>query len=87
MKTIEVESLPDPLARLLQSAPHERVLLTRGGKPYAILSDASNLDDEDLGYINDPAFWSMIAERRKHRGGVTLDEAYRRLEAREESEK
>jgi hypothetical protein len=86
MKTVEVDALPDQVAQLLANAPDRRVLLTKGGKPYAIVSDATYLDEEDVGYLSDPAFWKLIAERRQRRGGVDLDEAYRRLEAREASE-
>jgi len=86
MKTVDVAQLPANVVELLRAGPRERILLTKGGRPYAILSDASHLDEEDIGYISDPAFWTMIAERRKRRGGVTLEEAYRRLQAREARE-
>ena len=86
MKTVEVDALPEQVAQLLATEPDRRVLLTKGGKPYAIVSDATYLDEEDIGYISDPEFWKGMAERRQRRGGVNLDEAYRRLEAREAGE-
>lgn len=72
---------------LVRAAPRERVLLTRGGKPFAFVSDASKYDEEDIGYMTDPAFWAMIAERRKRRGGVPLAAVQARIAAAERAER
>jgi hypothetical protein len=65
MKTIKIENLADQVTDLVSTSPREKILLTRKGKPFALVTDVSNLDSEDLGYINNPNFWNMIANRRK----------------------
>ena len=55
MKTMAIEKLGDHISDLESLTPTQRVLLTKNGKPFAIVSDASNLDEEDIGYINDPS--------------------------------
>ena len=78
MKTIKIESLANEVEDLVRATGKERVLLTRQGKPFAMVSDASNLDAEDLAYINDPGFWEMIAKRRRE-PTVPFEEVQARL--------
>lgn len=85
MKTITIEELSSRIGELVQSVPGESVLLTKDGKPFALVRDASQYDEEDLGYINDPKFWKMISERMKQ-PTISLDEAFKRLEERERRE-
>jgi hypothetical protein len=53
------------LNRCVQDAQRERVVLTRRGKPVAILMGIDGLDLEqvELGYSE--AFWKLIRERRQ----------------------
>jgi allophanate hydrolase subunit 2 len=67
MKTVAVENLARSIGSLMKSAPREVILLTKNGRPFAFMSDASQYDWEDIGYITDPAFWKMIAQRRKEK--------------------
>jgi hypothetical protein len=83
MIRIPVEGLSSRMSEFVKTAPKERVLLTRGGKPFAIVSDASMYDEEDIGYMTDPAFWAMIAERRKEKGGIPLEKVEARIAAEE----
>ena len=46
----------------------------------------SKYDDEDIGYIMDPAFWKMIAERRKE-PTIPFEVIKRDLEEREKAER
>jgi len=69
----DIEALPSRVADLAATVPKEQVLLTRGGQPFAIVSDASIYDWEDIGYMTDPKFWEMIRERRKEDHGIPLE--------------
>ncbi len=65
MRRIAIEELAERVSDLQAWTPKGQVLLTRKGKPFGIVSDASSYDEEDIGYITSPAFWRMIAERRR----------------------
>jgi hypothetical protein len=65
MKQLPIEKLAENVNALVKTAPREKILLTRNGKPFAFVSDASKYDWEDIGYMADPEFWKMIQERRK----------------------
>ena len=67
MKTVAIENLVKNVESLVKTAPKEVILLTKNGQPFAFMSDASQYDWEDIGYISDPAFWKMIAQRRKEK--------------------
>lgn len=87
MKRMAIEELAGKIEMLIKVAPKEKILLTRAGQPFAFVSDASNYDWEDIGYMNDPAFWKMIAERRKEKGGIPLERVMANLRKREKAEK
>ena len=85
MKEISLEQLGAGVDQIVPPSRSERVLLTRGGKPVAIVTSAGDLEREEIEYIESPEFWKMIAERRKQ-PRISLDEAFARLEAREAAE-
>ncbi len=87
MKRIEIEGLATHVEELVAVAPRERVLLTRHGKPFAIVTDASAYDEEDIGYMSDPKFWQMIQTRRRARGGISLEQVEARIERDAKAEK
>jgi hypothetical protein len=64
VRKITVENLSGVPA-LLSKARNEQVLLTRAGKPVAVVTHVGNWDEEDWAYATDPEFWKMIRERRK----------------------
>ncbi len=64
MKDTTVESFSADPNRFLQAAQQERILVTRGGKPLALLVGLENKDQEDWDLETSPAFWRMIEERR-----------------------
>ncbi|MGD0769156.1 MAG: hypothetical protein ABSB42_13300 [Tepidisphaeraceae bacterium] len=86
MKRMAIEDLGSEIARLIKTAPKEKILLTRNGQPFAFVSDASAYDWEDIGYMNDPEFWKMIRERRNEKGGVPLEQVKTELAQRESNE-
>lgn len=86
MKRLAIETLAANLDALIRTAPKEKIILTRNGQPFAFVSDASNLDWEDVGYITDPAFWKMIAERRGEKT-IPLEQVKAELEQQEKTER
>ena len=74
MKRIPIESLASRVADLTSVIGNESILLTRDGKPLALVTDASHYDWEDIGYMTDPEFWKTIRERRAEPATVTLEE-------------
>ena len=83
MKRMTIEDLPKNMRQLIAATPREQVLLTKKGKPFAIIRDASKYDEEDIGYMSDPEFWKFIAERRRERGGVPIEQVMARIEREE----
>ena len=78
MKVIELEGAADPIGRMAADARRQRVVLTRGGRPVAIVVGLAHYDAEDLALMSDPAFWQMIEERRKQ-PTIPIEEVRRRL--------
>jgi hypothetical protein len=87
MKRMAIEELAEKLDTLIKVSPHEKILLTRNGQPFAFVSDATNYDWEDIGYMTDPAFWKEISERRKEKGGIPWEQVKAELEKREKAER
>ena len=65
MKEITLEELSQQTAALLDAAQHERLVVTRNGKPLAVVVGIENKDEEDLRLEASPEFWRMIEERRR----------------------
>jgi antitoxin (DNA-binding transcriptional repressor) of toxin-antitoxin stability system len=64
MRETTIESFSaDPLG-LLQAAQEERVLVTRAGKPLALVVGVEYKDQEDWDLEMSPEFWQMIQQRR-----------------------
>lgn len=52
------------LDKCLDEAQHERVVITRNGKPIALLVNIEGLDEEQLELGSSHTFWKLITERR-----------------------
>lgn len=65
MKKISEEELSKNASALLDVAQKERVVVTRGGRPMAMILGIEHKDEEDLTLEHDEEFWRMIRERRK----------------------
>ncbi len=65
MKEITLEQLSRETSALLDVAQHERLVVTRNGKPLAVVVGIENKDEEDLRLEASPEFWRMIEERRR----------------------
>ena len=64
MKTIDISAQPE-VAAIVKSAQKQQLLLTKNGKPAAVLLGLNNYDAEDFGLASSPAFWEMIESRRR----------------------
>ncbi|MBI3947212.1 MAG: type II toxin-antitoxin system prevent-host-death family antitoxin [Armatimonadetes bacterium] len=80
MKVVEVTEAADRLSECIQEAQRERILVTRGGRPAALITGIEGYDLEDILLASDPSFWQMIQERRQEES-IDRDEILRRLAA------
>ena len=65
MKTVSLEQAD--LALCVKEAQHERVTITSGGRPVALLIGIEDMDQEQLGLGGSGTFWELIEERRRER--------------------
>lgn len=79
MKTINVRDLQQKIRKCLEVAQKERVVVTRHGKPVALVTGVEGYDWEDLYWSTNTAFWKMVEERRKETKTVSFEEVCRRL--------
>jgi prevent-host-death family protein len=64
MKLIGVGEAQAGLSSLVEQSQKERIILTRHGKPVAMLLGIKGRDLEDLVLAQDPAFRNLITDRR-----------------------
>ena len=62
MKVVSLEQAV--LESCIEDAQRERVVLTRNGKPVALLVGIEGMDEEQLQRASSDRFWTLIAERR-----------------------
>ncbi len=62
MKLISLEQAT--LDTCVRDAQHERVVITRKGKPVALIVGVKGMDEEQLQLGASDKFWKLIAERR-----------------------
>ena len=77
MKTVTVRDLQKTVKACLDEAQGDRVVITRRGKPAAVLIGVEGEDWETVVLETDPTFWKLVQKRRKQ-PTIALDE----LEAR-----
>jgi len=76
MKNIGIEKAK--LEDCVRQAQRERVVLTRNGKPVAVLVGVKGLDWEQLELGHSDEFWSLIRARRGQRT-ISREELEKRL--------
>lgn len=81
MKSVTVSEAQANIEAILRSAQKERIVLTRGGKPSAVILGVDGYDEEDLRLAGSAEFWQMIEERRKGRS-IPLSELRARIQAK-----
>lgn len=82
-KTIELSKANLPLSDYTKKVKKEPVIITKEGKPVAVLVSISNADIETVSLSNNPKFIALIERsraRQKSEGGISLEEMRRRLE-------
>jgi prevent-host-death family protein len=74
MKTVALREAKQSLSGFVAHAQRERVLITKHGRPAALVIGIEGQDIETVLLSQDPSFWKLIEERRKQRA-VALPEA------------
>ena len=82
MKTVDIQHTN--LDACIADAQSDRVVVTRGGSPIALVVGVQGLGEEQVRLGADDEFWKLISERRKE---PTLDRAAleKTLEIQDES--
>jgi antitoxin (DNA-binding transcriptional repressor) of toxin-antitoxin stability system len=83
MKTVEVSKATLPLSDYTKEIKKEPVIITKEGRPVAILVSIPNTDIETVSLANNPKFIALIERSRakqKSEGGISSEEMRRRLE-------
>lgn len=61
MKTIDLDQTN--LDECVQGAQNERIVITRGGRPVALVVSVDGMDEEQLELGSSDAFWKLIEGR------------------------
>ena len=83
MKTVEVSKATLPLSDYTKKVKKEPVIVTKEGRPVAVLISIPNADAETASLSNNPRFVALIERsraRQKSEGGISSEEMRRRLE-------
>lgn len=78
MKVVAVREAKQQLSGHIDTAQKERVLITRRGKPAALVIGVEGHDFEDVLLMQNPRFWALIEARRKE-PTVSLAEVRKRF--------
>jgi prevent-host-death family protein len=65
MKVIAVREAKQQLSGCIDTAQKERILITKHGRPVAVVIGVEGRDFEDILLMQNPRFWELIEERRK----------------------
>jgi prevent-host-death family protein len=78
MKTVALREAKQSLSGFVAHAQRERVLITKHGRPAALVIGVEGQDIETVLLGQDPSFWKLIEKRRKQRS-VALSEVRKLL--------
>ena len=79
MKTVSVRELQKKIRACVDAAQTDRVVITRHGKPAALLIGIEGQDWESVALQTSAAFWKLIEKRRKQKT-VSLREMRKRMQ-------
>ncbi len=79
MKVVALGQAKNALSAYVEEAQRDRVLVTRHGKPAALIIGVEGEEFEDLMTRSDPEFWQMIEARRRASKTISAVEMRRRL--------
>ena len=78
MKTVTVRDLQKKVKECVDGPQADRVIITRHGRPAAVLVGVEGDEWEDVLLQTDPAFWKLIRARRRQ-PTISLTQLKRRL--------
>ena len=78
MKTITVRDLQKKVKECVDEAQRDRVIVTRHGKPAAVLVGVQGEDWDAVVLQTDPKFWRLIRSRRRQ-PTISLGQLKKRL--------
>lgn len=73
MKTVSVRDLQKKVKECVEESQIDRVVITKHGKPTAVLVGVEGDDWEDVVLQTDPTFWKLIRSRREEET-ISLEE-------------
>jgi prevent-host-death family protein len=79
MSDVPDNELRQNLDTILNRAQKERIMISRRGKPCAVLVGIESYDGEDLELATSEEFWRMIGERRAVGKSIPLADVEKRL--------
>lgn len=74
MKVVAVREAKASLSEYIEEAQRDRVLITKHGKPAALVIGVEGEELEDLLTMGNPRFWEMIEDRRGKNRSLSLAE-------------
>jgi prevent-host-death family protein len=79
MKVIALREAKATLSGCVEAAQRDRILITKHGRPAALVIGVEGEKLEDLFTVANPRFWELIETRRRSRKTVPLAEVRHRL--------
>lgn len=67
MKTVALRDAKQQLSDYVAQAQGEQILITKHGRPAALVLGVEGKDFEDVIYMTNPRFWEVIRSRRRSR--------------------
>jgi antitoxin (DNA-binding transcriptional repressor) of toxin-antitoxin stability system len=81
MRVLAIREAKSGLSATLDDAQRDRVLITRNGKPCAIVIGVEGHDLEEVMLMSNPRFWRMIEASRKDPKTYSIEEVRAQLAA------
>ena len=78
MKTVTVRDLQKKVKDCVDDAQEDRIIITRRGRPAAVLIGVEGKDWEAVVLQTDPSFWRLIRTRRRQ-PTLSIDEIRARI--------
>lgn len=78
---IKIDVKRADLDACVTDAQHERVIITRNGKPVALVVGVEGMDEEQLQLSSSDKFWRLVTERRKQKT-MSRSELEQRIKAK-----
>lgn len=78
MKTVALREAKQQLSDYVTQSQKNKIVITRHGRPAAVIWGVEGKDFEDVLYMTSPSFWKMIKSRRFSRP-IPWSEARRKI--------